>query len=143
MSPKKGRILCLDIGQVRIGVAVTDPLGMIAQGIGIIKMGESWMEALDELLARYTPSTILLGYPVRTNGNIGPEAQHILDISKILEKRYPDTTIRLWDERYTTTIATRALIEGGMRRNKRRSNVDKTAAAIILQDYIEYLGRKN
>lgn len=142
MMSQNGRILCLDIGQVRIGIAVSDPLCMIAQGIGIIKAGGLWLNELDGFVARYSPAVILLGYPVRTDGSIGPEAQHILEVSEVLKERYPSVSIRLWDERYTTTIATRTLIEGGMRRDKRRSRVDAMAAAIILQDYIEYLGRK-
>lgn len=139
---KSKRILCLDIGQVRIGVAVTDPLGMFAQGIDVIPAGEDWMVKLDELIERYLPSVLLLGYPVRTNGNAGPEAERIMEISLMLEQRYPALSVKLWDERFTTTIATRALIEGGVRREKRRSKVDKLAAAIILQDYIDHLGRK-
>lgn len=136
------RILCLDIGQVRIGVAVTDPLGMFAQGIDVIAAGEDWMVKLDEFIERYSPSVLLLGYPIRTNGNAGPEAERIMEISRILEQRYTGLSVKLWDERFTTTIATRALIEGGVRREKRRSKVDKLAAAIILQDYIDHLGRK-
>jgi putative Holliday junction resolvase len=139
---KSKRILCLDIGQVRIGVAVTDPLGMFAQGIDVIPAGEEWMAKLDELVERYSPSVLLLGYPVRTDGNKGPEAQRIQDLAHTLEQRYPALSVTLWDERFTTTIATRALIEGGVRREKRRSKVDKLAAAIILQDYIDHLGRK-
>ena len=139
---KSKRILCLDIGHVRIGVAVTDPLGMFAQGIDVIPAGEEWMEKLDELVDRYSPSVLLLGYPVRTNGSVGPEAERIEELARMLEQRYPDLSVTLWDERFTTTIATRALIEGGVRREKRRSKVDKLAAVIILQDYIDHLGRK-
>lgn len=139
---KSKRILCLDIGQVRIGVAVTDPLGMFAQGIDVIPAGEEWMGKLDELVDRYSPSVLLLGYPVRTNGIAGPEAERVQEIAHNLEQRYTGLSVKLWDERFTTTIANRALIEGGVRREKRRSKVDKLAAAIILQDYIDHLGRK-
>ncbi len=136
------RILCLDIGHVRIGVAVTDPLGIFAQGIDVIPADDVWLEKLDRLIEKYEPSVVLMGYPVRTSGQIGPEAQNILDWSHVLEERYPQLSIRLWDERYSTVIANRTLIEAGIRREKRRSKVDRIAAAVILQDYIDHLRRE-
>lgn len=141
MSMKR-RLLCLDIGHVRIGVAVSDPLGMFAQGIGVIPADDLWLEKLDKMIVQYDPGIIILGYPVRTNGKIGPEAENVQAKSNVLSERYPGLSIQFWDERYTTSIANRTLIEGGMRREKRRTKVDQIAAAIILQDYIDHLRRE-
>ncbi|MDR3231119.1 MAG: Holliday junction resolvase RuvX [Synergistaceae bacterium] len=141
-AEKMERVLALDIGSVRIGVAVTDPLGIFAQGIAVWQVHEggrrdAWRERFDACLARYDPALVLVGLPIRTNGVRGPEAEHISALTDELRVAYPDRRFELWDERYTTTIAQRALLEGDVSRRKRRERVDKIAAALILQNWLE------
>lgn len=133
------RVLALDIGTVRIGVAVTDPGCIFAQGIAVWS-AEGWREKFEECLARYEPEKILIGLPRRTNGKPGPEAERIEALAEELRAAYPGRTFETWDERYTTVIAERALLEGDVSRKKRRENIDKVAAALILQSWLESAG---
>ena len=131
------RILALDIGTVRIGVAVSDPLGMFAQGIDVLPAEENWLEQLDGLVKTYDPEILLLGIPIRTNGTRGPEALRIEECAEMLGKRYPDVKVQLHDERFSTTMAQQALLEGDVSRKGRKGKVDKVAAALILQSWLD------
>ena len=136
----KGRILALDVGSVRIGAAVTDPLRVIAQGIAVWPVNdgrEGWRKKFEACLAEYDPVLILIGMPIRTSGNAGPEGERIAALVANLRESYPDRTFETWDERYTTVIAQRALLEGDVSRRERRGKVDKVAAALILQSWLE------
>lgn len=141
-----GRILALDVGEKRVGVAVSDPLGYSAQPLTVLprRPHAAFLEALRKLAGEYEVSLILLGLPRRTTGEKGPEAQRVLALAGEIKSRLglPCDT---WDEWLTTVSAERVLIEGGVRREDRRLVVDKTAAAIILDGYLNYLanGRKN
>ena len=135
-----GRVLALDIGAVRIGVAVSDPLGMFAQGIAVLAAEGNWLEELDGLVRQYEPTVLLTGLPVRTDGSKGPEAQRVIELAAQLKERYPALKVVLHDERFSTTIATRALIEGDVSRKKRKGKVDKVAAALILQSWLDGAG---
>ena len=137
----KGRVLALDVGSVRIGAAVTDPLCVIAQGIAVWPVNdgkEGWRKKFEACLAEYDPVLILIGMPTRTSGNAGPEGERIAALVASLRESYPDRTFETWDERYTTVIAQRALLEGDVSRRERRGKVDKVAAALILQSWLEY-----
>jgi len=131
------RILALDIGTVRIGVAVSDPLGMFAQGIDVLPAEGNWLEQLDGLVKTYDPEILLLGIPIRTNGTRGPEALRIEECAEMLGKRYPDVKVQLHDERFSTTMAQQALLEGDVSRKGRKGKVDKVAAALILQSWLD------
>lgn len=131
------RILALDIGTVRIGVAVSDPLGMFAQGIDVLPAEGNWLEQLDGLVKTYDPEILLLGIPIRTNGTRGPEALRIEECAEMLEKRYPDVKVKLHDERFSTSMAQQALLEGDVSRKGRKGKVDKVAAALILQSWLD------
>ncbi|WP_347712551.1 Holliday junction resolvase RuvX [uncultured Fretibacterium sp.] len=136
----KGRVLALDVGSVRIGAAVTDPLRVIAQGIAVWPVNdgrEGWRKKFEACLAEYDPVLILIGMPIRTSGNAGPEGERIAALVASLRESYPDRTFETWDERYTTVIAQRALLEGDVSRRERRGKVDKVAAALILQSWLE------
>jgi putative Holliday junction resolvase len=132
-----GRVLALDIGTVRIGVAVTDPVGLFAQGLAVWRVEEGWRPKFEECVARYAPRLILVGMPRRTNGVWGPEAERIGALVEELRAAYPGQRFETWDERYTTVLAERALLEGDVSRKKRRERVDKIAAALILQNWLE------
>ena len=131
------RILALDIGHVRVGVAVSDPLGFFAQGIGVLSAAGDWLDEISALVEKYAVRTLLIGLPVRTDGSTGPEAKWILSTVELLRALFPDQKMELWDERFTTTIAERIMIEGNVSREKRRHSRDKVAAAIILQGYLD------
>jgi putative Holliday junction resolvase len=122
---------------VRIGVAVTDPTGLIAQGIAVWRVAEDWRAKFEECAERYAPRLVLLGMPRRTNGVWGPEAEKIEALVEELRAAYPNLRFETWDERYTTVIAERALLEADVSRKKRRERVDKVAAALILENWLE------
>ena len=132
------RVLALDVGDVRIGAAVTDPLGLFAQGIAVWRVNEDWRARLEECLTRYDPDPVLIGMPRRTDGSYGPEAEKISRLVEELSASYPGRRFETWDERYTTVIAQRALLEGDVSRRKRKERVDKIAAALILQSWLDF-----
>jgi len=131
------RTLALDIGTVRIGVAVSDPLGIFAQGVGTWKAEENWRLALDDSIKKYRPDTLLIGLPVRTTGEKGVEAERVLRVAEEIQASYPDIKVETWDERFTTVIAEQVLIEADVSRRKRRHEIDKLAAVLILQSWLE------
>ncbi|MBR1656926.1 MAG: Holliday junction resolvase RuvX [Synergistaceae bacterium] len=133
-----GRILALDIGTVRIGAAVSDSLGVIAQGLGVWKAeNDEWRRDFDEALAKYDPKIIVVGLPVRTDGKASEAAERINALVGELRAEYPEREFVTQDERFTTVIAQRAMIQADTSRRKRRKNVDKVAAVIILEDWLE------
>lgn len=133
------RILGLDVGTVRIGVAVSDPLGAFAQGVAVLRAQDEWMSELAMLIERYEADVLLVGMPRRTDGSAGPEAEKMRKVVERLRERFPNLDVEIWDERFTTTIATQALLEGGVSRRGRRERVDKVAAALLLQNYLDSL----
>lgn len=140
------RVLALDVGSVRIGVAITDPLGVFAQALDVwevrsggrkaSRQGEHWRAKLERCFEQYDPELVVVGLPLRTDGTYGPEAERIVRLVENLRKSYPDRTFATWDERYTTTIAQQALLEGDVSRRKRKERVDKVAATLILQSWL-------
>jgi putative Holliday junction resolvase len=138
------RILALDVGEKRVGVAVSDPLGCSAQPLTVLprRPHAAFLSALAALAQEYEAEMVLLGLPRRTTGQKGPEAQRVLALAR-------EITVKLgfrcetWDEWLTTVAAERVLIEGGLSRQERRQVVDKTAAALILDGYLNYLRNSN
>lgn len=131
------RVLALDVGERRIGVAVSDPLGLTAQGVETI-FSRGWsndIERVAELLAHYETDRLVVGLPRTLSGQIGPQAQHILEFCALLEAR--GWQVRFEDERMTTNLAQNALLEANTRRDKRRQVVDKLAATYILQSFLD------
>ncbi|GHV55293.1 putative pre-16S rRNA nuclease [Synergistales bacterium] len=133
------RIIALDIGTVRIGVAVSDPLISFARGLCVLRAEGEWRDELAAIMSEYGADTLLVGMPRRTDGSDGPEARAMSDIIGTLSIRFPDAEVIAWDERFTTTIATRALIEADVSRADRKKSVDKVAAVLLLQSYIDSL----
>ena len=133
-----GRILAIDYGQKRTGIAVTDPLQMIANGLTTIPSSEVF-----GFLAGYTTNeevdTIVVGYPRQMNNLPSDSVKYIDPFIRKLKKTYPDKDIVMVDERYTSKMAVRAMIEGGMKKKKRKNKalIDSVSAAIILQSYLE------
>jgi len=133
-----GRVLALDIGTVRIGAAVSDPLGIIAQGLGVWNaQNDEWRKNFDEAVKTYDPKIVVAGLPLRTDGKDSESASRVSEIIQQLRTEYPGIEFVFQDERFTTVIAQRTLIEADTSRRKRKKNVDKVAAVIILQDWLE------
>lgn len=131
------RVLALDIGTVRIGAAVSDPSGIIAQGLGVWNV-ETWREDFDAALAKYDPMIIVVGLPSRTDGKPSEAAERVRALVSELSAKYPEREFRLWDERFTTVIAQRVMLEADVSRRGRKKKVDKVAAVVILEDYLEH-----
>lgn len=137
------RIMGLDVGERTIGVAVSDPLGWTAQGIDTIRrkgdMDED-MNNLKKIIRDYEVEQIVVGLPKNMNGTLGPSAQRSQEIAKIISEE-TGLPVEMWDERLSTMAAERSLLEGNVSRAKRKKVIDKMAAVIILQSYLDFKGR--
>jgi putative Holliday junction resolvase len=133
-----GNIIALDIGTVRIGVAASDPTGIFAQGVSVLRAGDGWMEDLSKILDERGAGKIVVGMPRRTDGSYGPEARHVEETARRIRAFFPQVDVVMWDERFTTVIANRALLEANVSRAGRKRAVDKVAAAVLLQNYLDF-----
>ena len=136
----KKRALGLDYGSKTVGVAVSDGLGITAQGVEIIRRTQE-NKLPKELIAEYDVGVLVLGYPKNMNNTVGDRAEKSLEFQKMLEKR-TGLPVVMWDERLTTVEAHRTMMESGVRREDRRKYVDKLAAVYILQGYLDHEGMK-
>ncbi|MBO8141454.1 MAG: Holliday junction resolvase RuvX [Firmicutes bacterium] len=134
----RGRTLGIDVGRRRIGVALTDELGVTAQGLSVLaRQGtDADVQAVADLARRHGCSSIVVGLPRRTDGRLGPEAQQVQAFGARLAE-VTGMPVIYWDERFSTAAAEKALIEAGMRRARRRGVVDQVAASLILQSYLD------
>ncbi len=134
------RILALDHGTRRVGVAVSDELQMIAQPLEYIapEPFADFLARLKAILQEKEISLILIGMPRNMDGSYGPAALKVQEFVAAL-KEAVTVPIKSWDERLTTVQAQKFLIQGGVRRDQRKQKVDKTAAAILLQSYLDGL----
>jgi len=132
------RILALDHGTRRIGVALSDEMHMIASPLEYIPAEpfEKVIERLQQLIKEKEVDLILIGMPRNMDGSYGPAAQKVNDFIAAVQVHIP-TPFKLWDERLTSAQANRVLLEGNVRRDKRKQAVDKMAAAILLQSYLD------
>lgn len=140
------RIMGLDYGSKTVGVAISDPLCITAQGIETIERKEEnklrkTLARIEELAKEYEVDRIVLGFPKNMNNTIGDRAQKSLEFKEMLERR-TGLSVIMWDERLTTVEAERTLIESNVRRENRKKYVDKIAAVFILQGYLDSLGVK-
>ena len=128
------RILALDVGSKRIGLAVSDPLGLTAQGLGVLERKE-WdrdLARLVEIARPYQVQEILVGLPRHMDGRPGEQVEEILALAQALGAR-----VSTWDERLSTVEAERLLIQADLSRKRRRLVVDQVAASLILQAYLD------
>ena len=135
------RVMGLDYGSKTIGVAISDPLGLTAQGIEIIRREEEnklrkSLRRIEELIKEYQVEEIVLGFPKNMNNTIGERAEKSLQLKETLERRCKLPVIML-DERLTTVEANRTLMESKVRRENRSKYVDMIAAVFILQGYLD------
>jgi putative Holliday junction resolvase len=135
------RVLCLDVGDKRIGIAVSDALGITASGLKTIEAGSVFTE-LRKIIDDYREEigSIVVGMPRMMNGTVGIQGEKVLEFVRKLEKEIP-LPVTLWDERLSTIAADNVLIEAGMKRKKRKGLRDKVAATVILQNYLDSRGR--
>jgi len=135
------RILALDHGTRRIGVAVSDETKTIAQPLEFIPAEPfaDFLERLKKILAEKEVDLILLGLPRNMDGSYGPAAQKAQAFAAVLNTALT-VPIKMWDERLTSTMANRILIQGNVRRAQRKEKVDKMAAAILLQSFLDSQG---
>jgi putative Holliday junction resolvase len=129
------RVLALDLGTVRVGVALSDPLGMTAQPLEVIER-HRLLARVAELVTEYEVTRVIVGLPLQLDGRVGQAASSAKAVAKELQAAL-SVPVQLWDERMTTAAAQRVMIGAGARRDKRKQNVDKVAAALILQSYLD------
>jgi len=128
----------LDVGNKTIGVALSDVMGLTAQGLEVIKRKSlsGDLKRLGEIIKEYDVGKVVVGLPKNMNGSIGPQAETVLEFIQHLKKSF-NIPIEQWDERLTTLAAERVLIDANVSRQKRRKVVDKMAAVFILQGYLD------
>lgn len=132
------RIIGIDYGRKRVGVAVTDPLGIFASALDTVHSAKI-IDYLKKYASNENVVRFVVGYPVNMNGKPSEAAKDVDIFLKHLAKAFPDIPVTLEDERFTSVLAHRAMIEGGMSKKDRmnKESVDKISAAIILQSYLD------
>lgn len=134
------RIMGLDVGEKRIGIALSDPMGWTAQAHSVLsrtKLEEDFQH-IRKLCAEYEVEKIVVGFPRNMNGTVGPKAREIQEFAESLQE-YLNLPLDYWDERLTSKQAERVLLEADISRRKRKQLIDKIAAANILQAYLNRL----
>ncbi|MGI6678621.1 MAG: Holliday junction resolvase RuvX [Dehalobacterium sp.] len=134
------RILGLDIGEKTIGMAISDPLGWTAQGIDTIRRKGNLEEDLTNLkivIDEYGVEEIVVGLPKNMNGTLGPSAERTQKMADVIAHE-TGLPVKMWDERLSTMAAEKTLLEGNVSRGKRKKVIDKMAAVIILQGYLDF-----
>lgn len=137
------RIMGLDFGGRTVGVAVSDQLGLTAQGVEIIRRKSQnklrqTLARIESLVSSYCVEKIVLGYPKHMDGTEGERCLKTLEFKEMLERRLK-LPVELWDERLTTVEANHIMKETGIRRGQRKEYVDEIAAMLILQGYLDYI----
>ena len=132
------RSMSLDVGTRTIGVAASDLMGMIANGVETIRRTseDRDLQRIGELIAEYEVDTMVVGYPKNMNGSVGERAQSCEDFARVIGERFPQLKIVLW-ERLSTVAAEKVLIDADLRRSKRKKVIDMMAAVVILQNYLD------
>ena len=134
-----GRILALDVGSKTIGLAVSDPLGITAQGLETIRRKNKRTDfaALEHVLHQYGVQQIVVGYPLRMSGSAGAQSERMAAFAEDLRRRFA-LPVQLWDERLTSAQANRLLRETNMSIQRRAQVVDRLAAVLILQSFLDH-----
>ena len=138
------RVLGIDLGNRTVGLAVSDALGIIANPIGTVRINDQDLDTalieVKKVIAEREVGLIVLGFPKNMNGTVGPQGEYCLKFKEMLEKETSLEVIMI-DERLTTKQADAIMLEADISRKKRKQNVDKLAATIILQTYLDGKGR--
>ncbi len=133
-----GRIIGIDYGRKRVGVAVTDPLKMTASGLACVKSHEI-LPFLENYLTAENVECIVVGMPVKLNNTPSEALPFVQQFIVSLRRKFPGIAVEIIDERFTSKIAVRTMIEGGMKKSERmkKENIDKISAAIILRSFLD------
>lgn len=134
-----GRIIAIDLGTKRTGIAVTDPLQILANPLETIETSRL-LDFLKSYLIKEEVDTIVLGLPTRLDGNANEMTPRVMNLKETLEKHFPTKKVELVDERFTSKMAMQSMIAMGSKKKDRKEksgNLDKVSAAIILQSYLE------
>lgn len=136
------RIMGLDVGEKRIGVALSDPMGWTAQGHSVIarKNLDYDLKEIKKICEEKEVDEIVIGLPRNMNGTLGPKAEEIQRFGERIA-RYTGIKVCYWDERLSTVSAEKVLLEADVSRRRRKEVIDKLAAVNILQNYLDYLNR--
>ncbi len=131
------RILGIDYGERRIGVAISDSSGMVATPLRVVDVGDGReLDELARIASQERVELVVVGLPRRLAGDEGPAAEQVREFVAVLSERV-SVPVVTWDERMTTAQAERAMLAGGVRRRQRRGRIDKVAAALVLQSYLD------
>lgn len=139
MNNEYSRYMGIDYGSVRIGIAVSDPLKIIAQGYTTIRNDAESLERITAIVAEQTVERIIIGNPLNLRGEVSAKAEEVAEFVKVLKEKTPVQVIML-DERFTSVMAQRSIITMGTKKKQRQNNkgkVDEVAAAILLQSYLD------
>lgn len=133
-----GRILAIDYGKKRVGLAVTDPLQMIATRLETVATSEIW-SFLERYFQTETVERVVVGYPLQLNNQASEAVEYINPFLKTFQKKFPAMSIEQVDERFTSKLAFQAMIDSGLKKSDRRNKglIDGVSATIILQSYLE------
>lgn len=133
-----GRILAIDYGKKRVGIAVTDPLQMIATRLTTVQSGEIWT-FLKDYFAKEQVERVIVGYPLQMNNQASEAVTYINPFLKRFQKEYPDMALEQVDERFTSRMAFQTMIDAGLSKKDRQNKgtIDGVSATIILQSYLE------
>lgn len=136
-----GRILAIDYGRKKSGIAVTDPLKIVANGLDTVA-SHILIEFLEKYMQTESVELIILGYPKQVNGEDSESMKYIKPFYSRLKNKFPHLNVEWVDERFTSKIAFQAMIDGGLKKKARQDKnlVDKISATIILQSYLEQIG---
>ena len=140
------RVMALDVGHKRIGVALSDPGQILASSLQVIERKglQRDLAAVVQLVREHGVGKIIVGYPRSLNGTVGRQAKVVERYVAVLEEKLRgsslDVPVVLWDERFSTVTADRLMAEAGRKGRERRERIDAVAAAVILQDYLDALG---
>lgn len=137
------RLMSLDIGDRRIGVALSDPQQIVARGIRVIhrRSHQADLALISSLVTEHEVEKVVVGHPLHSDGTAGEQASKVEIYAKELHQVL-DVPVVLWDEGYSTVRAREAMIEAGRKKKERRERIDAVAAAAILQDYLDSLERQ-
>jgi putative Holliday junction resolvase len=134
--------VALDVGTRHIGVAVSDPLGITANPIDIIKCNGDEFETVKEILDTHNSNVLIIGLPKTLRGEVGTQAEKVLQFTEELRQHLSGVEIVLWDERFTSVIAHKGFLKAGVKSRRERKIKDAAEAVLILQSYLSYLRRK-
>jgi putative Holliday junction resolvase len=138
------RIMGIDYGDSRIGIAISDPFGWTAQALETINWKadiEVPIKRISELVEEYGVKTVIIGFPKNMDGTVGARGEKTIEFIDLLKQRVKGIEVIKWDERLTTVAANRTMHEMGVKKSKKKLVVDQIAAVYILQGYLDSLGK--